>query len=150
MSSSECGASVGETRKLLVAGLGGAVEYTVTIRLSSYFWNLVLGAMFSFLPSCSNLNLLVFLYTWPECKANNQRAEPTRINFASSARPTDSHKRAARPTPQTLETLAEAELTTRNYSFPDSTHHFKCAVNMVNTWKLARILLLKIQLPKYN
>lgn len=33
-----------------------------------------IGPMFSFLPSCSNLNLLVFLYTWTECNTNNQRA----------------------------------------------------------------------------
>lgn len=48
-----------------------------------------------FLPSCSNLNLLVFLYTWSECKANNQRGKPTRINFASSGQPISSRKRRA-------------------------------------------------------
>lgn len=50
-----------------------------------------IGPMFSFLPSCSNLNLLVFLYTWPECKTNNQRGKATRINFEPQERRELSH-----------------------------------------------------------
>lgn len=89
-----------------------------------------IGPMFSFLPSCSNLNLLVFLYTWLECKANNQRGKLYQVGewratpaaLSSQLSVSNVSTRGRRPALHSLNPIAS-----------DIPFHFVCAVRRIPT-----------------